>query len=189
LYASVLKGSANLRDRYDLAVIGKFHGYDAFRKSFGTEIDGDGNPRISPAWQAGIQNGAQAGSIIGLCINGYISELWGFKRTMYVSLFAAVLFNSLHFFARDLNGFLAGSVLLGLPWGVFQALTVTYASDITPSALRPYLTTYINMCWVFGQLSAAGILRACHTLDSAWGWRIPIALQWAWVPCTYHSWL
>ncbi|KAH6331258.1 hypothetical protein HBI38_019730 [Parastagonospora nodorum] len=182
IFFSMAMSLAVVMEGYDLAVIGKFHGYDAFRKSFGTEIDGDGNPRISPAWQAGIQNGAQAGSIIGLCINGYISEWWGFKRTMYVSIFAAVLFNFLHFFARDLNGFLAGSVLLGLPWGVFQALTVTYASDITPSALRPYLTTYINMCWVFGQLSAAGILRACHTLDSAWGWRIPIALQWAWVP-------
>ena len=185
--AAILKQSANLRDRYNLAVIGEFHGYDAFRKSFGTEIDSDGNPRISPVWQAGIQNGAQAGSIIGLCINGYISEWWGFKKTMDISISAAVLFNFPHFFAWDMSGFLAGSVLLGMPWGVFQALTVTYASDITPSALRPYLTSYINMCWVFGQLSAASVLRACYTLDSEWGWRIPVALQWVWVPCTYHS--
>jgi SP family general alpha glucoside:H+ symporter-like MFS transporter len=40
--------------RYDLAATGSFLGYDQFRKRFGTELDQDGNPRISPAWQAGI---------------------------------------------------------------------------------------------------------------------------------------
>lgn len=153
-----------------------------FRKQFGTQIDPQGNPRISPAWQAGIQNGAQVGSIIGLWLNGYISEWWGYKKTMYVSLIGAVCFNFLHFFAQNIGMFVAGSVLLGLPWGVFQTLTVSYASDITPSVLRPYLTTYINLCWVMGQLVAAGVLRGCQTLTDSWGWRIPSSIQWCWVP-------
>jgi SP family general alpha glucoside:H+ symporter-like MFS transporter len=170
--------------------MGSFLGYDQFRKSFGTEIDADGNPRISPAWQAGIQNGAQVGSIIGLWINGYVSEWWGYKKTMYVTLFASVLFNFLHFFAQNVNMILAGSILLGLPWGIFQTLTVTYASDITPSVLRPYLTTYINLCWVFGQLVAAGALRGCQSLESEWGWRIPTSIQWLWVPfISLGAWL
>jgi SP family general alpha glucoside:H+ symporter-like MFS transporter len=178
-----VKNLADKCSRYDLAAMGSFLGYDQFRASFGTEFDSDGNPRISPAWQAGIQNGAQTGSIIGLWLNGYISEWWGYKKTMYLALFASVLFNFLHFFAQNVNMILAGSILLGIPWGIFQTLTVSYASDITPSVLRPYLTTYINLCWVFGQLVAAGALRGCQSLDSEWGWRIPTSIQWVWVPC------
>jgi SP family general alpha glucoside:H+ symporter-like MFS transporter len=162
--------------------MGSFLGYDQFRQRFGTELDPEGQPRISPAWQAGIQNGVQAGSIIGLWANGYISEWVGYKKTMYGALLASIVFNFLHFFAQNVGMIVAGSVLLGLPWGIFQTLTVTYASDITPSTIRPYLTTYINLCWVIGQLVAAGALRGCQTLGNDWGWRIPIAIQWVWVP-------
>lgn len=162
--------------------MGGFLGYDQFRQAFGTETDPGGHPRISPAWRAGIQNGAQAGSIIGLCINGYISERWGYKKTMYVTLMSSVLFNFLHFFAQNVNMILAGSILLGLPWGIFQTLTVSYASEIMPSALRPYLTTYSNLCWVCGQLASAGVLRGCQTLGNEWSWRIPTSIQLLWVP-------
>ena len=170
---------------YDLSAMGSFLGYDQFRQRFGTELDRDGNPRISAAWQAGIQNGVQAGSIVGLWASGYISEFFGYKKTMYGALLASVIFNFLHFFAQSIGMIVAGSVLLGLPWGIFQTLTVTYASDITPSTIRPYLTTYINLCWVMGQLVAAGALRGCQTLDNDWGWRIPIAIQWFWVPLIF----
>lgn len=149
--------------------MGSFMGYDQFRQAFGTELDPDGNPRISAAWQAGVQNGVQAGSIIGLWANGYISEWLGYKKTMYLALFLSIAFNFIHFFAQNIGMITAGSVLLGLPWGVFQTLTVTYAADITPSTLRPYLTTYINLCWVMGQLVAAGVLRGCQTLGNDWG--------------------
>jgi SP family general alpha glucoside:H+ symporter-like MFS transporter len=162
--------------------MGSFLGYDQFRQAFGTETDPRGHPRISPAWQAGIQNGAQVGSIIGLYLNGYVSEWLGYKKTMYIALCSAVCFNFLHFFAQNVGMIVAGSVLLGLPWGIFQTLTVSYASDVTPSVLRPYLTTYVNVCWVFGQLVAAGALRGCQGLGNDWGWRIPICVQWIWVP-------
>jgi MFS transporter, SP family, general alpha glucoside:H+ symporter len=162
--------------------MGSFMGYDAFRQAFGTELDPDGNPRIPPAWQAGVQNGVQAGSIIGLWANGYLSEWFGYKKTMYGALALSAIFNFIHFFAQNIGMITAGSVLLGLPWGVFQTLTVTYASDIMPPQLRPYLTTYINLCWVMGQLIAAGVLRGCQTIDSDWAWRIPVSIQWVWVP-------
>ena len=69
---------------------------------------------------------------------------------------------------------------LGIPWGVFQTLTVTYASEVTPTNIRPYLTTYVNLCWVMGQLIAAGVLRGCSTIDDQWSYRIPFAIQWVW---------
>ena len=71
---------------------------------------------------------------------------------MYGALLASVIFNFLRSFAQGIGMLIAGSVLLGLPWGVFQTLTVTYASDITSSTILPYLTTYINLCWVMGSV-------------------------------------
>jgi len=34
-------------------------------------------------------------------------------------------------------------VLAGIPWGVFQTLTISYAAEVVPVALRGYLTTYV----------------------------------------------
>jgi SP family general alpha glucoside:H+ symporter-like MFS transporter len=47
-------------------------------------------------------------------------------------------------------------------------------------ALRAYLTVYVNLCWAFGQLVAAGVLSAFSGVTSQWAYRIPFAIQWAW---------
>merc|ERR1712093_463306 len=65
---------------------------------------------------------------------------------------------------------------------MFQRLPSSYASDIMPQVLRPYLTTYINLCWVFGQLIASIAVRAVLQLDNEWAYRIPFAIQWIWPP-------
>ncbi len=46
--------------------------------------------------------------------------------------------------------------------------------------LRPYLTTYVNLCWVMGQLLASGILKAFVSGNTEWSYRIPYAIQWIW---------
>lgn len=64
--------------------------------------------------------------------------------------------------------------------GIFQTLSVSYAADIMPTNLRAYLTTYVNLCWVIGQLIAAGVLRGFLTRTDQWAYRIPFAIQWIW---------
>lgn len=59
-------------------------------------------------------------------------------------LMIAVIF--IMFFAQNITMLLIGDLLCGLPWGAFQTLTTTYAAEISPMPLRPYLTTYCNMC-------------------------------------------
>jgi SP family general alpha glucoside:H+ symporter-like MFS transporter len=34
-------------------------------------------------------------------------------------------------------------LIAGIPWGIWQTLTITYASEVCPIALRGYLTTYV----------------------------------------------
>jgi len=72
--------------------------------------------------------------------------------------------------------------LLGIPWGVFQTLTITYASEVCPVALRGYLTTYVNLCWGLGQLIGIGVIKSMLGRTDEWAYRIPYALQWMWPP-------
>ena len=60
-----------------------------------------------------------------------------------------ICFIFIPFFSPNVETFVAGAVLQGIPWGIFQTLTVTYASEVCPVKLRPILTTYVNLCWVF----------------------------------------
>jgi SP family general alpha glucoside:H+ symporter-like MFS transporter len=79
---------------------------------------------------------------------------------------------------------------------------MTYAAEVMPVALRAYLLSNINMCWLLGQICGVGIVRALlNALDSSqWSYRMPFGLQWAFAlpimigvlfapesPCECHS--
>ncbi|KAF4422136.1 MFS transporter SP family general alpha glucoside:H+ symporter [Fusarium acutatum] len=179
---SLLFSTAIIMEGYDLSLLGSFYGYDAFKQKFGNEVDSNGNPIVSADWQTYIQVGGMCGQIIGLYINGWVSDAFGYKKTMLASQVLMIGLIFFPFFAPNLEVLLAGNILLGLPWGIFQTLTLAYASDVAPVVLRPYLTAYVNLCWVIGQLIGAGVLRGFSTMGGDWSYRIPFALQWAWPP-------
>lgn len=131
-------------------------------------------------WQAGLSNGAYCGEIIGLFINGWASERFGYRYTIMVCLILVTAFTAIFFTAPNVQTLLAGEILCGVPWGVFQTLTVTYASEVCPVALRGYLTTYVNFCWGLGQLIGIGVIRAMLSRNDEWAYRIPYSLQWMW---------
>lgn len=70
--------------------------------------------------------------------------------------------------------------IIGIPWGAFQSITPAYASEVAPVVLRPYLTTFINMCWVIGQFFAAAVNKGSNGRTDEWAYRIPFAVQWVW---------
>ncbi|MGO2853442.1 MAG: MFS transporter [Tetragenococcus koreensis] len=84
------------------------------------------------------------------------------------------------YFAKDIEMLLAGEILLGVPWGAFQTLSIFYSSEVCPLVLRPYLTTYVNICWSIGQLISSGVLRGFVSNDTSLAYRIPFAIQWVW---------
>lgn len=103
--------------------------------------------------------------ITGLMINGILAERFGYRKSLIGALTLCIAFISIIFFSESLPVLLVGEILAGIPWGVFQTVTTTYASEICPVVLRPYLTTYVNLCWVFGQLIAAvSGGRICNTI-------------------------
>lgn len=152
-----------------------------FQRRYGQPLANNPEKYEIPApWQAGLSNGAQVGEIIGLFLNGWISERIGYRKTVLGCLFFIACFITLFFTAPNIQTLLAAEILCGIPWGVFQTLTITYASEVCPIALRGYLTTYVNFCWGLGQEIGIGVLFSMLDRDDEWAYRIPYGLQWMW---------
>ncbi|KAJ9480383.1 putative Maltose permease MAL31 (putative) [Pseudozyma hubeiensis] len=180
---SVLFSLAIVQIGYDSSILSSFFAQPAFTAKFGTcklADDGSQDCEITAPWQQGLTNGAWIGGIIGLQLAGSVAERIGHLRLMMISTVLMLSFVFIPFFATSLPIFLAGQILMGIPWGGFQSLASAYASEICPVSLRPLLTTYVNLCWVFGQLLAAGVLRATVVRSDVWAWKIPYALQFFW---------
>ncbi|OQE40989.1 hypothetical protein PENCOP_c005G09008 [Penicillium coprophilum] len=176
---SVLISTAIVMEGYDVVLLGSFYGFPAFNKKYGHTLS-DGSQGLSAQWQAGLSNAMNCGQILGLFANGVISERFGYRKTMMGSLIATTIFIFILFFAPNVQTLLVGEILMGIPLGVYQTLSVTYASEVCPVALRAYLTTYVNLCWVIGQLIASGVLKGLASRDDQWAYRIPFAIQWIW---------
>jgi SP family general alpha glucoside:H+ symporter-like MFS transporter len=142
---SVILSLAIVMEGYDTALLGSFYGYPVFQERFGVRL-GDGSFQVTSSWQYGLQNGAQVGEILGLMIAGILADRYGYKKTMLGALLMITGAIFLLFFAQNIGMLMAGEILCGIPWGAFQTLTTTYAAEVSPVVLRPYLTTYVNMC-------------------------------------------
>ncbi|OCL11723.1 general alpha-glucoside permease [Glonium stellatum] len=176
---SVLFSTAIVMEGFDTILMNNLFAYGPFQKTFGVE-QADGTYQLTAAWQSGLSNAPLVGEILGLMINGIVAERFGYRKTIIGALSLVTAFIFIVFFAQTLPTLLIGEILLGVPWGVFQTITTTYAAEVCPVALRAYLTTYVNLCWVMGQLIASGVLRAMVTRNDNWGYKIPFALQWLW---------
>jgi len=176
---SAFLSTAIVMEGFDKILINNLYAYEPFKKAFGVQGP-DGSYQVTPAWQSGLSNASLTGEILGLMINGIIAERFGYRKTIIGSMFLVIALIFIVFFAENITTLLVGQIFLGIPWGVFQTITTTYAAEVCPVPLRAYLTTYVNLCWVFGQLIASGVLRAMVERDDKWGYKIPFAIQWIW---------
>ncbi|KAI0142992.1 raffinose family of oligosaccharides transporter [Xylariaceae sp. FL1272] len=176
---SVLLSTAIVMEGFDGVILGNLYAYPPFQMKFG-EVQLDGTYQLSAAWQSGLSNGVLVGEIFGLYLNGIIAERIGYRYTMLGALVLTIPLILIVFFSETPVQLLVGEILLGVPWGVFQTLTATYACEVCPMALRAYLTTYVNLCWVLGQFIASGVLKAMLSRSDEWGYKIPFGLQWIW---------
>ncbi|KAK9326350.1 general substrate transporter [Lipomyces orientalis] len=164
---------------YDTVLIGNFYAYPTFARKYGTYFPGVGY-QLTAAWQAGLGNASGIGAFFGVLANGYLVNLFGHKPVLIGSLFVLSCFIFLTFFAPNIIVLCVGELLCGPAMGVFASAAPAYASEVLPLSLRVYLTTYTNMCFIIGQLIAAGILYGLVNLSTEWSYRIPFALQWVW---------
>ncbi|KIN03386.1 hypothetical protein OIDMADRAFT_118647 [Oidiodendron maius Zn] len=187
---SIVMSTAVVMEGYDTKLIGTLFAQPAFQKRYGQLVKANSYQILAP-WQAGLSNGSSVGQLFGLLIAGYISERYGFRRTMITGLAIIIPIIFITFFAPSLVVLEVGQILFGVPLGLFQTTPVIYALEISPLCLRAYLTNYVNFCWAFGQIIATGILRGVLNLDNQWAYRIPFAVQWVWpvilIPLLYFA--
>ncbi|GKT89199.1 general alpha-glucoside permease [Colletotrichum tofieldiae] len=138
VFWSLFFSTAVVMEGFDKTLIGNLYAYDVFQRKFG-ERQPNGSYELTAAWQAGLSNGALVGEITGLFINGIIADKFGYRKTMIGGLIAVTAFVFIIFFSETLIQLLVGEILIGIPWGIFQTLTVTYASEVCPTHLRAYL--------------------------------------------------
>ncbi|KAH8812602.1 general substrate transporter [Xylogone sp. PMI_703] len=175
---SILISASTTMDGYDTGFLTSLFGLPAFRKDFG--YPRNGGYEIPASWQSAIGNSSNIGIFIGVLINGWLTEHIGHRKILMGSyiLITALIF--IPFFAPSLAVLLTGEILCGLVWGQFSITGATYASEVCPLALRAYLTSYINITWIIGQLIAACVMRGVSGLSSHWAYKIPFAVQWVW---------
>jgi SP family general alpha glucoside:H+ symporter-like MFS transporter len=165
---------------YDTLLLGQFFANQSFAKRFGKLNPANDRWEIEAKWQTGLSCATQIGQLLGLQITGWASERYGYRLTMLIALVALTGFLFIQFFAVNLPMLLVGYLALGFPWGTFQTMTVSYAAEIMPIQIRPFLTTYVNLCWVIGQIICSGVNRALISNSTEWAYKIPFAVQWVW---------
>jgi len=176
---SVIISTCIVMEGYDISLINNFYAFSQFNRKYGVQLD-DGTWEIPAAWQAGLSNGAYCGEMVGLLINGYVSERFGYRWTLLASLVWLTGFVALFFTAPNVQTLLAAEILCGIPWGIFQTITISYASEVCPVSLRGYLTTYINACWGIGQLIGIAVIYSVLDREDQWAYRLPYGIQWVW---------
>lgn len=108
-------------------------------------------------------------------------DIWGRKVTFGVCVILTGACVFIQFFARSLQVLLVGELIGGLVLGFYTVIAPAYASEVCPLALRGHLTSYVNLCFVIGQLLANGVTTGTEGMANHWSYSIPFALQWFWV--------
>ncbi|KAL2010893.1 hypothetical protein VTN00DRAFT_3611 [Thermoascus crustaceus] len=165
---------------YDTAFLGALYAVPSFQRDFGHAY-GDGTQyQLTAGWQTLLNVMGFLATVIGVILDGYLSEKLGRKR---VTLGALVIVSGTifcQFFAGSLPVLLVGRMLSSVPFGIFAAASTTYAAEICPVVLRGYLTTYVCLCWLLGQLASSGVTYSVSGLRTHWAYKIPFAVQWTW---------
>ncbi|KZL66011.1 maltose permease (alpha glucoside transporter) [Colletotrichum tofieldiae] len=167
---------------FDPQLLGNLYATPQFQRDFGYEYEGSVILTYpGAAWQTGLSMGNPVGQVVGALFAAYPMDWFGRRLTFAtcVVLTAGIVF--IQFFARSLPVLLVGELLGGLVLGMYVVIAPAYASEVCPTALRGHLTSYVNLCFVMGQLLANGVTAGTSKLDTHWAYSLPFALQWFWI--------
>ncbi|KAI4910675.1 hypothetical protein J4E90_006930 [Alternaria incomplexa] len=188
-----------------LPAISKLESTDAILERTTTIVESNNEAERSMSLREGIRLYPKAITWSVLLSMTLIME--GFSTILVPNLFAMQPFrkqfgtlqpNGLYEISADwqsalVNGGLAGQIVglfatgtlaerIGYRYTLMVGLVAMSVFTLVPFfatvALRAYLTTYVNACWVLGQLVASIVMRGMINNTTTWAYRIPFALQW-----------
>lgn len=163
---------------FDPQLLGQLFATPRFQHDFGYKFEGKWI--IAAPWQTGLLMGSPIGQVVGAFAASYPMEYFGRKKTFGACVILTAAFVFIQFFARSLPVLVVGELLGGLVLGTYAVIAPAYASEVCPIALRGVLTSYVNLCFVMGQLVANGIIAGTQRLDNHWAYSGPFAAQWLW---------
>jgi MFS family permease len=129
-----------IMEGYDVTLLGSFYGYPMFRTKYGEWLNEDSGYQISSTWQQRFNCLAAVANIVGALMNGWATARWGHRKVLIASLAWLSAFIFVVFFAPNIEILLVGQTLCNVPWGVFATTGPSYAAEVTPLAIRGYLT-------------------------------------------------
>ncbi|KAF4340871.1 alpha-glucoside transport [Fusarium beomiforme] len=187
---SIVISTTVIMEGYDVTLLGSFYGYPRFREKYGEYLDAENGHQISANWQQRFNCLGALANIIGALLNGWATSRWGHRKVLISGLFWLSAFIFVVFFAPNIEVLLVGQFLCNIPWGIFATTGPAYAAEVTPLAIRGYLTAYVNLCWCIGQFISAGVLKGLVDNPTPWSYRIPFAIQWVWpIPLAIAAYL
>lgn len=102
---------------FDKVLVSGFLASPAFQRRYGTPVginaEGETLYEMSAQWQAALLNSATATECIGLLLNGWLTDRYGYKKVVIGSLVAMNLTTFLSFFAINREMLLASQILSG----------------------------------------------------------------------------
>lgn len=165
--------------QYDQTVMGAYYALPAFQQRYGRFVGGKWV--IEAQWQSAISMAGYLGQIVGgLGIASYPLDRFGPRRTLAAAVLGVTGCIFIQFFSRSIEVLFVGELLQGIISGSFIVISVSYASELAPLALRAILSSYANLCSVTGQFIGTGVTFAFQGRLDQWAYRIPFAVQWWW---------
>lgn len=123
-----------------MTLLSSFFGYPAFRRKYGEYLNEESGYQISADWQTKFSTLGALANIVGALMNGWATAKWGHRKVLMGSLVWLSAFIFVVFFAPNIEILLLGQFLCNIPWGVFATTGPSYAAEVTPLAIRGYLT-------------------------------------------------
>ena len=176
---SIIVSLTIVMDGYNITLLSSLFGFASFKKEYG-QLLSNGEYDLTASWQTALSMMNSVGNIFGIILGSWSVDKIGHKRLMQISFVFAVGFTFILVFANSKEVLLVGQLLMGFPNGVFGVIGPMYASEVCPVALRGYLTTYVNIAFIIGQLISQGVLKGLANKTFNWSYRIPFAVQWFW---------
>lgn len=179
VFWSLIVSMTIIMEGYDMALLQNFYVLPAFKEKYGTLHDG--SYQVTSPWMNMLSYLQMVPNIIAAQVAGSLSQRYGYRPLLLSALVMMGGAIFVTFFAPNVSVLLVGQLLCGIPWGIFAVIAPSYASEVCPVILRGYLTAYLNLCWVTGQLINAGVVYGLQYYPGEWSYRIPFAIQWVWV--------
>ncbi|EQL01353.1 maltose permease [Ophiocordyceps sinensis CO18] len=163
---------------FDQQLVGSLYAAPQFRRDFGYQHGGE--YIIDASWQSALSMGSPVGQVVGALLAAYPMQRFGRKRTFAGCVLSTAGLVLVQFFEIAMGVLVVGELLAGLVLGVFVVIAPTYGSEVCPTAIRGHLASYIELCFVLGQLVANGVTAGTQHMHTHWAYSLPFALQWLW---------